>query len=134
MNEGRFDRAWGGIASLSVALPVVWTEASRRGFSLSDVVRWMSYEPARLAGMSERAGSLAAGREANFTIFDPEASFLVTEEDLHFRHSISPYVGETLRGKVVETWLRGMPVFAFGAFPAEARGVEIAHAAKADVS
>ncbi|RXH55012.1 allantoinase AllB [Granulicella sibirica] len=134
LNEGRFDRAWGGIASLSVALPVVWKEASQRGFGLADVVRWMSYEPAKLAGMSERAGALAAGREANFTVFDPEAAFAVTPEDLHFRHAISPYVGETLRGKVVETWLRGMPVFAFGAFPSAPRGVEITLAVKADVS
>src|SRR5271154_1663828 len=37
LETGNFKTAWGGIASLSVALPVMWTEASRRGFTLRDI-------------------------------------------------------------------------------------------------
>jgi allantoinase len=125
MEEGRFDLAWGGIASLSVALPVVWTDASRRGFSLDDIVRWMSSAPAALAGLSERAGVLQAGREANFVVFDPEAEFVVSPERLHYRHAISPYAGETLRGVVDATYLRGEPVYANGAFVSAPRGREL---------
>jgi len=109
--EGRFDLAWGGIASLSVALPVVWTDASARGFTLDDVARWMSSAPAALAGFSDRAGALATGREASFVVFDPDAEFTITVGDLHTRHAISPYVGETLRGRVEATYLRGEPVY-----------------------
>ena len=109
--EGRFDLAWGGIASLSVALPVVWTDAFARGFTLDDVVRWMSSAPSTLAGFSDRAGALAPGREASFVVFDPDAEFTVAVGDLHTRHAISPYVGETLRGRVEATYLRGEPVF-----------------------
>ena len=110
LDEGRFDRAWGGIASLSVALPVVWTEASRRGFTLADIARWMSAAPAALAGISHRAGQLAPGREASFTVFDPEAEFTVRPENLHFRHPLSPYLGERLRGRILATYLRGKDV------------------------
>ena len=125
LDEGRFDLAWGGIASLSVALPVVWTGASRRGFTLDDIARWMSSAPAALAGLAPRAGSLAAGREANFVVFDPESEFTVTPERLHYRHPISPYLGETLHGVVEATYLRGRPVYADGTFDSAPRGREL---------
>jgi allantoinase len=124
-DEGRFDLAWGGIASLSIALPVVWTDARARGFTLDDVVRWMSFAPSTLAGLSTRAGSLEACREANFTVYDAEATFTVTLDKLHYRHAISPYMGETLTGVVAATYLRGTPVFAAGDFPATPRGREL---------
>jgi allantoinase len=125
MDEGRFDLAWGGIASLSVALPVLWTDASSRGFTLDEVVRWMSAAPAALAGLSTRAGALEAGREANFAVFDPEGEFTVAPDRLHYRHAISPYMGETLRGVVEATYLRGEPVYANGAFVSAPRGREL---------
>jgi allantoinase len=125
MDEGRFDLAWGGIASLSVALPVLWTDASSRGFTLDEVVRWMSAAPAALAGLSTRAGALEAGREANFAVFDPEGEFTVAPDRLHYRHAISPYMGETVRGVVEATYLRGEPVYANGAFVSAPRGREL---------
>ena len=125
IEEGRFDLAWGGIASLSVALPVLWTDAARRGLALEDIARWMSSGPAALAGLSTRAGALAAGREANFVVFDPDAEFTVTADNLHFRHRISPYVGETLRGVVQATYLRGEPVYRDGGFIPRAPGHEL---------
>jgi allantoinase len=125
MREGRFDLAWGGIASLSVALPVVWTEAKARGFTLDDLVRWMAASPARLAGMEDRVGALTPGRDANFVVFDPEATFTVTAEKLHFRHAISPYIGEQLHGVVRATYLRGEPVFAHDTFAATTAGREL---------
>jgi allantoinase len=45
LEEGNFRTAWGGIAGLSVALSVMWTEASRRGFTLMDITRWMAEGP-----------------------------------------------------------------------------------------
>jgi allantoinase len=125
LDEGRFDLAWGGIASLSVALPVVWTDASSRGFTLEHIARWMSAAPAALAGFSDRIGSLAPGHEANFTVFDPEAVFTVTPDKLHYRHAISPYMGERLRGVVEATYLRGEPVYREGNFISSPRGREL---------
>ena len=125
LDAGRFDLAWGGIASLSLALPVVWTDACRRGFGIGDVARWMSSAPAALAGLSARAGALEAGREANFVVFDPEAEFTVTEDKLHYRHAVSPYLGERLKGVVAATYLRGEPVYRGGSFVAGARGREV---------
>jgi allantoinase len=125
LDEGSFKTAWGGIASLSVALALMWTEASQRGFSLADIARWMAEAPARLAGCHSRKGRIAAGYDADLVIFDPEASFKVTPERLHYRHPVSPYLGETLRGRVQATYLRGQPVFADGTFPGEPRGRQL---------
>ena len=126
LQEGRFDLAWGGIASLSVALPAIWTECRRRGFSLGDVARWMSSAPAALAGISDQAGALAAGRDANFVVFDPEQSFTVAADTLHYRHPISLYLGESLNGIVLATFLRGKPVFEQGRFTQIPGGRELA--------
>jgi len=124
LTEGNFQTAWGGIASLSVALPLMWTESRRRGFTLLDLVRWMAEGPARLAGCSARKGRLAAGYDADFVIFDPESEFVVTKEKLYYRHTVSPYLGETLCGVVKATYLRGNPVYSEGEFPGEAAGRE----------
>lgn len=122
--EGDFCSAWGGIASLSMALPVMWNEARERGFSLTDIARWMAEAPAQLAGCGARKGRIAAGYDADFVVFDPEAEFTVTEDRLHHRHAVSPYMGEKLRGLVKRTYLRGQLVFQDGEFVGEAAGRE----------
>ncbi len=124
LTEGSFRTAWGGIASLSVALPLMWTEASKRGFTLLDLARWMAAAPARLAGCETRKGRLAAGYDADFVVFDSDHELVVTEDRLHYRHPVSPYLGETLRGVVKATYLRGNPVFAEGEFPGKPGGRE----------
>jgi allantoinase len=123
---GRFDLAWGGIASLSVALSAMHTDCHQRGFTLDHLARWMSSAPAALAGISNQAGSLEAGREANFILFDTEATHTVTADKLHYRHAISPYLGETLRGVVKATYLRGEPIYRTGTFTVAPTGRELA--------
>jgi allantoinase len=124
LGTGSFKSAWGGIASLSIALPVMWTEASARGFTLRDIATWMAEGPANLAGCDARKGALTAGRDADFVVFEPEAEFVVMPERLHYRHPVSAYMGETLRGVVKATYLRGKPVYAEGKFPGEPSGTE----------
>jgi allantoinase len=125
LEERNFRTAWGGIASLSLALPIMWTEASRRDFTLTDLTRWMAERPARLAGCNSRKGCIADGFDADLVIFEPETEFVVTEEHLHYRHPVSPYLGEKLRGVVKATYLRGQPVFSGGNFCGGAGGREV---------
>jgi allantoinase len=128
MSEGNFQTAWGGIASLSLALPIVWTEARDRGFVLNDIARWMAEKPADLAGCNSRKGRLAPGYDADMVVFDPDVSFTVTTDRLHHRHAVSPYLGEILFGVVKRTYLRGRIVFGDGDFPGEAEGREFVEA------
>lgn len=120
---GLFNQAWGGIASLGVALPVLWTAMQGRGLPLDHIAAWMSERPARLAGLV-RKGALAPGFDADFTVFDPDATWTVTTDDLHFRHKLSPYLGAHLHGRVHETWLRGVCIFRDNVFPAPPQGRE----------
>jgi allantoinase len=123
--EGRWDLGWGGIASLGLALPVLWTAMARRGLGMERLGEWMAAAPARLAGLAGRKGALAAGADADIVVFDPDAAWTVKEEHLHFRHKLSPYVGAELRGQVLETWLRGEPVYSADGLVGEARGREL---------
>jgi allantoinase len=107
LETGDFGEAWGGIASLQLGLPVVWTQAKARGHGLADVVRWMAERPAALVGL-ERKGRIAAGYDADLTVFAPEATFTVGR--LHHRNPVTPYAGRELSGVVRATWLRGRPV------------------------
>ena len=124
-DTGRWDLAWGGIASLGLALPVLWTGMLKRGLPIERVAKWMAHEPARLAGFAGAKGELSVGTDADFVFFDPDATSKVTADDLHFRHKLSPYLGATLQGRVKETWLRGACVFRDGQFIGEPLGREL---------
>jgi len=120
--EGDFMLAWGGIASLEMALSAMATEADLRGVSFPDLMRWMSAAPAKLAGLEARKGAIAVGRDADLVAFDPDVMWVVDPGTLHQRHKVTPYAGRTLRGRVVATWLRGELVQRDGEFEKERRG------------
>jgi allantoinase len=107
---GDFMAAWGGVSGLQLALPIVWTEASKRGFSLADVVRWMCAGPARLAGLDGRKGAIAPGCDADLVVFADDEPQTVTATSVQHRHKLTPYLGETLRGTVQATFLRGQHI------------------------
>jgi allantoinase len=124
LDTGNFRTAWGGIASVSLALSAVWTKARQFGISIPEVVRWMCEKPAALCGLSARKGRIAVGADGDVTIFDPNRQWHVTEEQLHFRNKISPYLGERFMGRVKATFLRGELVYDDGRFPAQPAGRE----------
>jgi allantoinase len=115
LKDGGFDRAWGGVSSLEVALRVVWSGAQARGHTLDDVAGWMSAAPAALAGldrgdpggMSGGKGAIATGRDADLVAFAPDEIAEVDPAALHHRHPVTPYAGLALRGAVRRVWLRG---------------------------
>ncbi len=106
LKKGDFASAWGGIASLQFVLPILWTNAQPRGFDLTDIARLCSAAPARLARLDQK-GAIEIGRDADFVVWSPEETFVVTPEIIQHRHKVTPYLGETLRGVVKETWVQG---------------------------
>lgn len=109
LDLGDFGVAWGGIASLQLGLPAVWTEARRRGFRLCDVVRWMAERPAAIAGL-HRKGHIALGYHADLCVFALDEAFVVDPARLRHRHPITPYASRPLAGVVRGTWLRGQRI------------------------
>jgi allantoinase len=108
-DSGDFGTAWGGISSLQLSLPVVWTAAVARGLSLVDIALWMAQRPAALAGLRTK-GSIAPGYDADLVAFAPDEEFTVDVRALRHRNPVSAYEGRRLRGVVRRTWLRGEPV------------------------
>ena len=117
-DAGCWDQAWGGISSLGLALSIMWTAMFRRGLGsgagLEHLAQWMAAAPARLAGFGAQKGRFTPGADADIVVFDPDAEWTVTEDQLNFRHKLSPYLGAHLRGRVLETWLRGALVYSRG--------------------
>jgi allantoinase len=107
LDTGDLSKAWGGIASLEVSLPAVWTRARQHGATLTQMARWMSESPAKLVGLDGTKGSIAAGCDADLVVFDPDTEWTVEGVKLHHRHKATPYDGEKLCGRVMTTYLRG---------------------------
>ena len=114
VDDGDFLAAWGGIASLQIALPIVWTGALARGVPFPRLAEWLSAAPARLAGLDGRKGAIAAGLDADLVIVDPDREMTVDASRLYHRHAVTPYDGERLRGVVIATLVRGEVVFDHG--------------------
>jgi allantoinase len=114
LGEGDFGKAWGGIGSLQLRLPATWSGAAPRGVSLARLTRWLALEPARLAGLDARKGSIEIGKDADLVVWDPDGVVEVRGKDLEHRHKTTPYEGMRLRGRVVATILGGEAVFADG--------------------
>jgi len=109
VDNGDFGVAWGGVASLQLGLPLIWTEAQQRGIALEQVIDWMSTKPAKLAGLKNK-GAIELGNDADFAVFAPEDSFVVDVKKLHHRNPISPYQGKALAGVIRSSLVAGEEV------------------------
>jgi allantoinase len=116
MTTGDLTTAWGGISSLQLAWPVLWSAARKRGFTLNHMARWLAENPAQLIGRDKERGKIAPGFAADLMVVDAEAGFQVTEALLQHRHKVSPYLGQHLTGRVAQTYLDGQLVFDRGHF------------------
>lgn len=111
IDTGDIEKAWGGISALQFGLPLIWTEAKDRGFSLVDIARLMSSETAKFAGLDTIKGQISIGFHADFLVFDPDHSYVITNEMIKHRHNITPYAGRTVTGQVLHTFVRGHHVY-----------------------
>lgn len=119
--RGDFFASWGGISSVGLGLPILWTEATSRSsspgnksISILDVVRLCALNTAKQVGLSHKKGALRPGMDADVCVFDDESTFVVGREQMLFRNKVSPYQGREMRGVVKETWVRGRKVFERG--------------------
>ena len=122
ISSGNLMKAWGGIASLQLALPVLWTAARKRKIPVVEMAKWLCENPAILPGLQKSKGRIAKGFDADFVVWDPDKSFRVTAEALHHKHKITPYINQELYGEVEQTWLAGQLIFEQGRFPVLNKG------------
>lgn len=115
-DTGNFLTAWGGISSLQLRLPLLWTACKQRDDSLHQLVSWLSSGPASLAGLNKKKGVIEKGYDADLVVWDPAAILCVNGSMLHHRHKLTPYEGQMLRGVVQTTFLRGQKIYENGTF------------------
>ncbi len=116
LQSGNFMKAWGGIASLQFALPVLWSAAKKNNCTLNDLAKWLCENPAKLIGKEKNKGKIAKGYDADLIIWDDEKTFVVTEDIIQHKHKITPYLNEELSGVIEQTYLSGEKVFDTGKF------------------
>ena len=111
IESGNFMKAWGGIASIQFALPVLWTAAKKRNCTFSNIAKWLCENPARLIGKENNKGKIAKGFDADLIVVDDEKTFTVTENIIHHKHKVTPYLGEILSGVIEQTYIAGEKVY-----------------------
>ncbi len=116
IKSGDFMKAWGGIASLQFALPALWTEAKKRNCSVVDMAQWLSAKSATLTGLHRSKGKIAVGYDADIVVWDDGKEFVVTEQIIHHKNKMTPYLGKRLSGFTEQTYLGGAEVFKSGGF------------------
>lgn len=90
-----------------------------RGLAIERLVDWMSTAPAALAGLETRKGAIAPGYDADLVLFDPDRVFEVRADMLLHRHTMTPYLGVSLRGVVEASYVRGVRAYDRGTGPAD---------------
>lgn len=116
LEAGNFEKAWGGISSIQFALPVIWTECKQRGYSLEQLINWMSKQPAKFVGMDDLKGQISPGFDADLVCWNPDKKYIIKKEAIHHKNKLTPYEGESLYGVVNATFLRGQKVYENGEF------------------
>ncbi|MBC8467749.1 MAG: allantoinase AllB [Candidatus Marinimicrobia bacterium] len=122
LEAGNFEKAWGGISSIQFALPVIWTECKHRGYSLEQLINWMSKQPAKFVGMDDLKGQISPGFDADLVCWNPDKKYIIKKEAIHHKNKLTPYEGESLYGVVNATFLRGQKVYENGQFLGNPKG------------
>lgn len=105
-------RAWGGISGVQSMLPAILTEGvHKRGLSLPAVVRMMAANPARIFGLYPRKGSLLPGADADLVVVDLDRDWTLSVDDLFYKNKHSAYIGQSFKGAVERTIVRGVTVY-----------------------
>lgn len=113
LKEGDAFAAWGGISGCQTTLAALVSEG-HRGLSPTHIATLTSGAVAARFGLRGR-GRIDVGADADLALVDLDAEWVVTPDALEYRHRHSPYVGRTLRGRLVRTLLRGTTVAVDGA-------------------
>ncbi len=109
MESGNLKKAWGGIAGIQFLLSGSWT-ALKEIMTVEQFIPLVTSKPAAFI-KSDSKGIIAKGKHADLVIWNPELVFKVEEDHIYFKHKISPFIGQSLSGLVLETIVNGESVY-----------------------
>jgi allantoinase len=99
-----------GMASVETLAPLMINAVSEGRLSINQLAAVLSENPAKLYGLYPRKGSLIPGTDADITIIDLEASYTIQKDDLHSISKVTPFDGWPIKGRAVQTILRGRTI------------------------
>jgi dihydroorotase len=108
--EGTFVDSAFGLIGLETSFALMHALVEKETLSYEDLARVMSFNPARVVGLTDR-GEIAEGKRADLCIVDPSIEWTVTEEDIVSKSKNTPFLGRTMRGAVVSTVFGGKVVY-----------------------
>jgi dihydroorotase len=101
-----FAEAPAGAIGLELALPLLWqTFVASHTWDALTLWRALSTHPAQCVQVAPPA--IAVGQAAELTLFDPQATWTVTAQSLHSLAINTPWLGQTLTGRVLRVWNAG---------------------------
>jgi allantoinase len=118
LKQGDAFSAWGGISGCQSLLALMLSAARLDLGRVAAVTGTFPAERLRLRGK----GRIAPGADADLALVDLTAGDVLRAEDLFYRHTHSPFVGRSMRARVVRTLVRGRTVFADGRIAAPPSG------------
>lgn len=116
-----FFAVWGGISGVQSTLQILLTHHTEQGLPLQKIAALTAKNPAERFKLANK-GRLEPGYDADLTLVDVGSSETLTKEKLFYRHQQSPYVGQTFKGIIKQTLLRGQIIFKDGEIVAEPKG------------
>lgn len=102
---GPFVATQPGASTLEHLLPLTLALVDSGLLKLPDAVAAVTLRPARILGLS--AGTLQPGRSADVCIVDPDAEYTISPDNLLSTGKNTPFMGQTLKGRVTATMRRG---------------------------
>ncbi|MCJ1274051.1 hypothetical protein MMC21_001845 [Puttea exsequens] len=112
---GNFFKAWGGVSSVGLGLPILTTSAleHHRPVLPEHIARWCCENTAKQVGLEKSKGRIDVGFDGDICVFDNEAEWMIGQggAGMLWRNKISPYAGKKMKGMVRETWIRGRKVW-----------------------
>jgi dihydroorotase len=109
---GDFVAAPFGITGLETSASLTYTALVDTGYmTIMDMAAKMSYNPAKVIGIDDERGSLEENMIADVVIFDPDAEYTVSADDMESKSTNTPYIGRRLKGRVTATICSGRLVY-----------------------
>jgi allantoinase len=111
MEEQNLWEAWGGISSLQFGLSLIWNHLKLKGLTIKELAKWMCENPAKLVGLEHKKGQIKKGFQADFVIWNPDASHTIDKKDILHKNKLSAYEQHTVYGVIEQTLLAGVVIY-----------------------
>ena len=101
-----------GIVGLETSVALTYTELVETGvLTPMQMAEKMSYNPAKILGLSEEKGSISEGKIADIVIFDPSKEYEIDKHTFFSKGKNTPFHGRKVKGEVRCTIVDGVPVY-----------------------